>query len=81
MEETCNADVEIRHKLWVECANTATHLDSMFIPPNEKKSSNQKIHNRNSVFMNNLQVFGEVRITLTHEQIGFKSKLDENGSV
>ena len=31
--------------------------------------------------MNNLRVFGEMRIKLKHKQIGFKSKLDERGSV
>ena len=72
---------EIRHKLWAECANTATHLDGILIPPNEKKSNYQKIHNKNPAFIHNLRLFGRVRIMLTHKQIGFKSKLDEKGSV
>ena len=72
---------EIRHKLWAECANTFTHLDGILISPNEKKSSYQKTHTRNPAFINNLRVFGEVGIILTHKQIGFKSKLDEKGSV
>ena len=33
---------EIRHKLWADCANTATHLKGILIPPNEKKSSSRK---------------------------------------
>ena len=62
-------EVEIRHKLWAICANTATHLDSILIPPNEEKSRYQKIHYRNPSYMNNLQVFGEVGIILTQKQI------------
>ena len=72
---------EIRHELWAECANTVTHLDGIFIPPNEKKSSYQKKHTRNPTFINNLRVFGEAGIILTYKQIGFKPKLDEKGSV
>ena len=72
---------EIRRKLWAECANIATHLDKILIPPNEKKSSYQKIHYRNPMFINNLRVFGEVGIILPHKRIGFKSELDEKGPV
>ena len=74
-------DGEISHKLWAECANTAIHLDGLLIRRNENKSSYQKIHTRNPTFINNLQVFGEVGIIFRHKQIGFKSKLDEKGSV
>ena len=59
----------------------ATHLDGILIPPHEKKSSYYKIHTRNPTFINNLQGFGEVGIIFKHKQIGFKSKLDEKGSV
>ena len=58
---------EIRHKLWAECANTAKHLDGILILPNEKQSSYQKKHTINTTYINNLRVFGEVGIILSHK--------------
>lgn len=52
---------EMRGYMWAECANTATLLDNN-MPHNNETTPSLMLYNKQSTWVNNLKVFGEIAV-------------------
>ena len=71
-------DDEMKHKLWMEAAATATKLDTIMNDKGEK-SPYEQFYNENPLFEKHLKTFGQVGIMTLKPGSTIKSKLGDRG--
>ena len=69
----------LRNKIWAECANTATRLDTAMAEDAEKKSPYFLFYNQHPTFLQHLRTFGEIGIVTDHAKKKLRGKLEDCG--
>jgi len=70
---------DLRNKIWAECANTATRLDTAMAEDAEKKSPYFLFYNQHPAFLQHLRTFGEIGIVTDHTNKKIRGKLEDRG--